>query len=515
MNLLLVSPLLIPLITAAVSLLAWQKRITQRWLAVIGTALLFVATAALLWVVQTRGIQSIQVGDWPFPLGITLVADLFSAIMLVVAGTLALTVAVYSLASMDHPRESFGYYPLYHLQLMGVCGAFLTGDIFNLFVWFEVMLMASFALLALGGERAQLEGAIKYVSINVLSSALFLSGVGLLYGLAGTLNMADLAYKLHQEPPTQPGLLTAVAVLFLISFGIKSALFPLFFWLPASYHRPPVAVSAIFAGLLTKVGVYALIRVFTLLFTQEPALTHTIILVLSGLTMLTGVLGAAAQNEFRRLLSFHIISHIAYMTIGLGRAGQAQPYPEIAVYALAGSLFYIVHHIFVKTNLFLVSGIAYRLQGSYDLKTIGGLYHSRPMLSLLFLIPAFSLAGMPPLSGFFAKLALVQAGLRSQQYLIVGVALLVGLLTLYSMTKVWLLAFWKPAPETSPSAGTAQNSQSSGGGMWGYFVPVTVLATITMFLGLAAGPCFDLAKGAAEQMLNRAEYIEAVGGRQP
>jgi multicomponent Na+:H+ antiporter subunit D len=223
---------------------------------------------------------------------------------------------VYSFASIDVQRESFGYYPLLHILLMGVCGAFLTGDIFNLYVWFEVMLIASFVLLALGGERAQLEGAIKYVTLNLISSAFFLTAVGILYGMIGTLNMADLARQLSTV--AQPGLVMTLAMLFFVAFGIKAALFPLFFWLPASYHTPPVIVSALFAGLLTKVGVYALVRVFTLLFIRDSSYIPTLILVVAGLTMVTGVLGAVAQNEIRRLLSFHIVSQIGYLLMGLG-----------------------------------------------------------------------------------------------------------------------------------------------------------------------------------------------------
>ena len=267
MSVLLILPLLIPLSAAIVSLLAWKSRRAPRVLSVIGSAALFISGLSLLESVRQNGIQAAQMNGWPAPFGITLVADLFSAIMVTIAGFMGLAVAVYSLATMDRQREAFGYYPLLHFLLMGVCGAFLTGDLFNLYVWFEVMLMSSFVLMALGGERAQMEGAIKYVTINLISSAIFLAAVGMLYGVVGTLNMADIAEKLRGAPRLD--LLTTISMLFLIAFGIKAAVCPLFFWLPASYHTPPVAISAIFAGLLTKVGVYALIRVFTLLFIQD------------------------------------------------------------------------------------------------------------------------------------------------------------------------------------------------------------------------------------------------------
>jgi multicomponent Na+:H+ antiporter subunit D len=507
MKALLVLPILIPLVTAAISLLAWRWPTVQRWLGVIGAAALFgVATALLFWV-RSDGIQAMQIGSWPAPYGITVVADLFATIMVLLAGIMGLAVGVYSLASMDSGREAFGYYPLLQVLLAGVCGAFLTGDLFNLYVWFEVMLIASFVLLSLGGERAQLEGAIKYVTLNLLSSALFLTGVGIIYGVVGTLNMADLHVKLQEVPP---GMATTLAMLFLVAFGIKAAAFPLFFWLPASYHTPPVAVSAIFAGLLTKVGVYALIRVFTLLFMSDPGYTYTLILWISGLTMVTGVLGAMAQNEFRRILSFHIVSQIGYMIMGLALFGLATT-PALSILALGGAIFYILHHIIVKTNLFLVSGIVFRLRGTQELKELGGISNAYPGLALLFLIPAMSLAGLPPLSGFFAKLSLVQAGLGLEQYVIVAVALAVSLLTLFSMTKIWTEAFWKPAPGSKD--GREESTHQVSWGSYGLLVtPVVVLAAMTVIIGLGAGPLFNLSVQAAGQLQDPSEYLRVVLG---
>jgi multicomponent Na+:H+ antiporter subunit D len=404
---------------------------------------------------------------------------------------------------MDVQREQFGYYPFFQILLMGVCGAFLTGDIFNLYVWFEVMLVASFVLMALGGERAQTEGAIKYVTLNLMSSAIFLAATGILYGIFGTLNMADLALRVADTG--QQGLVSIIATLFLVAFGIKAAAFPFFFWLPASYHTPPPAVSAIFSGLLTKVGVYVLIRIFTLIFVQDIGYTHTIILVIAGLTMVTGVLGAMAQNEFRRILSFHIISQIGYMIMGLA---------IFTPLALAGSVFYIIHHIIVKTNLFLVSGVVFKLKGTYELKKLGGLYNIYPVLSVLFLIPALSLAGVPPLSGFFAKFVLVKAGLEVGQYVVITAALLVSLLTLFSMSKIWAEVFWKP-PTSNVSNWGRQIEENKGVSVQLLLLPVVVLAAITTIIGLAAEPVFNLALQTAEQLLDRAVYIQAVMGEKP
>lgn len=492
MNSLIVLPILLPLLVGAACVVAWRHVAAQRILTLAGSIVYLVVSVVLLERVASQGIQAVQKGDWIAPFGITLVADMFSAAMVATTGVVTLVIVVYSLGSMDRPREAWGYYPLFNILIMGVSGAFLTGDIFNLFVWFEVLLISSFVLLALGGERAQLEGAIKYVTLNLVASAFFLAAVGILYAMAGSLNMADLSQRLGSA--ADPGLVTALAVLFLVAFGIKGAIFPLFFWLPASYHTPPVAISAIFGGLLTKVGVYALIRVFTLLFLNNVDYTHTIILWVGAVTMVTGVLGAVAQYEFRRLLSFHIVSQIGYMVMGLG---------FFTPLAMAGTVFFIVHNIFVKTNLFLVSGVSHRIHGTYDLKKLGGLYRAHPWVGMLFLLSALSLAGVPPLSGFFGKLVLVKAGLGIEQFVVVAAALGVSLLTLFSMTKIWAEAFWKPLPE-----GTETHAPGAGMGlMLGGIVTLAVLAVV---MGVAAGPFFALAQQAGEQLTNPAPYIEAV-----
>ncbi len=513
MNSLIVTPVLLPLLVAAVLLGFWRHRRIQGWLGVFGMFGLVFAAMLLLASVHEQGIVVMHMGGWRAPFGIALVADLFSAIMVLLAALVGLMVSIYSLATIDNQRESFGYYPLLHFLQMGVCGAFLTGDMFNLYVCFEIMLMSSFVLLCLGSERGQIEGAIKYVTLNLISSAIFLAGVGILYGITGTLNMADLAVKLPAvEDQT---LVTLLAMIFLVTFGIKAAIFPLFFWLPASYHTPRPAVSAIFAGLLTKVGVYALIRVFTLLFTHDFGTTHMIILVLAGLTMLTGVLGAAAQNNFRRILAFHIISQIGYMIMGLGLMAALSWSTSDATYAavrlaLAGSIFYIVHHIIVKTNLFLVSGVVEQLQGTGELQQLGGFYRHWPFLSILFLIPAMSLGGVPPLSGFWSKLILIKSGLELQYYWIVALALLVGLLTLYSMTKIWAEVFWADEPEGREFVSDGTPTHRIASGRVTMFLPIICLATTTVAIGLYAQPVFDIALRAADQLLDANQYVIAV-----
>lgn len=502
MKFLLVLPILIPFLTAILSLLAWNSRRLQRIFSTCGAAALFAAALALFASVWREGIQSTQIGDWPAPFGITVVADLFSASMVVLAGVTALAVVVYSLAAIDSQRERFGYHALLQILVMGVCGAFLTGDIFNLYVWFEVLLIASFVLLQLGGEKAQLEGAIKYVTLNLISSALFLTAIAILYGLVGTLNLADLAIQLKNI--NRQGMLTTLAVLFLLAFGIKAAVFPLFFWLPASYHTPPAPVSAIFAGLLTKVGIYSLIRVFTLLFVHDIGSTHRLLLIIAGLTMVTGILGALVQNELRRVFSFNLVSHIGYMIMGLGL---------FTPLAIAGSVFYAVHDIIVKTSLFLVGGLVYRLRGSYRLRKLGGLYTAHPGVAVLFLVPALSLAGLPPLSGFWGKLILVKAGLDENAYIIASVALVVGLLTLYSMATVWSEVFWKEQPGGDDISNHETQLSSADWAL--YLSPISALALLTVLIGFWPEPFFEFAMRAGEQLIDPSEYIQTVLGNSP
>ncbi len=492
MNILPALPILLSLAGVISTLLAWHRLRLQKILAVLVSGLLLLGNIGLLIVVFRDGIQTYQIGNWIAPYGISLVIDVFSAAMLVMVGLIGLMVTIYSLAAIDPKRTAFGFYPLMFVLLMGVCGAFSTGDIFNLYVWFEVMLMASFVLMALGGERRQIEGSVKYIILNLMASALFLSSTAILYGLTGTLNLADVALQIQRIQPAK--IVNTLALLFLVAFGIKSAIFPLFFWLPASYHTPPVAVTTLFSGLLTKVGVYATVRVFTLLFTREPGFLHPLLLWVAGLTMVTGVLGAAAQYDFRRLLSFHIISQIGYLIMGLGLFNRI---------SLAAMLYFMVHVIVAKSALFMISGLVNSTEGTYNLKKLGGLYHARPGLAVLFLLPALSLAGLPPLSGFFSKLVLVQGGLQEGRYGIVAVSLGVSLLTLFSMTKIWVEVFWKPAPQGS-------RPQPEGRYSWALLAPALVLAVLTVMFGLFAGQLYAVAEQAAVQLLNPHLYIEAV-----
>nr|WP_217430359.1 Na+/H+ antiporter subunit D [Sulfitobacter algicola] len=489
-------PIAIPFLTAIFAFLL-RASPYGRWISVVGSVASLIFSIMLMSIVLREGVIAGQMGNWPAPFGITLVADLLSAVMVLITAITGLAVAIYSMGEVTKRMEQLGYHALFQVLIAGVTGSFLTGDLFNLYVWFEVMLISSFGLLILGGRKEQIDGGIKYVTLNLISTILFLSGIGLLYGITGTLNLADLS--LAVEDVENQGLLTVIAVMFMIAFGVKAAVFPLFFWLPAAYHTPAFSVSAVFAGLLTKVGVYALIRMFTLVFDHDIGFTHTILLWVAGLTMVTGVLGAAAQSDFRKILSFHIISQIGYMILGLAL---------FTPLALMGAVFYLVHHIVVKANLFLIAGVAEKIAGSTELAKIGGLYKSAPLLAILFLIPAFSLAGFPPLSGFWAKYILVSASLEVEGWIIAGVALAVGLLTIYSMTKIWGQAFWPAHPDgIQPKLSHLPMFTRLC-----YLIPIAGLATLTIIIGFFPEPFVQFAERSAAQLLDPTAYVTAVLG---
>ena len=488
---LLVLPIVVPLMTAIALQLLPRRPGLLRGVAFAGALVILVAAVVLFARVQSEGIQVTRIGSWPAPFGITLVADLFSALLVMMVGIIGAAVTGSSFSGVDPRREALGYHALIHVLLMGVSGAFLTGDIFNLYVWFEVTLISSFVLMSLHRTRAQLHAAFIYVALNLLASAFLLTAIGLLYGQAGTLNLADLARTWPGR--RTPALDAALSMLFLTAFGIKAGLFPLFFWLPASYHTPPAAVGALFAGLLTKVGVYSMIRVFTLLFPNPANSVYSVLLVLSTLTMVVGLIGALAQRDLRRVLSFNLVGHIGFTTVGLALWTSA---------ALGASILYILHHMLVIATLFLVAGVFLRQRRTSDLASLGGLYRTHPGVALLAMVPVFSLAGVPPLSGFIAKLGIVAAALEGPHYWVAAVALAVGLLTLLSMARVWDEAFWKPSPTESSAAAPSPRM----------LAPIAALAALTLALSVAAGPAFEISRRAAEQLLHPNEYVRAVLG---
>jgi len=493
---LLTLPIVLPLLGAGVSIIVGRSRTAQRIISLSILTTVTIIAMVLVVRVDQDGAAVVQAGGWPAPIGITLVADRLSAIMLAIASVMLLAVVVYAIGQPGAERNHVGFQSVYLILSAGVAGSFLVGDLFTLFVSFEMMLTASYVLITLGARRDQVRAGMTYVVISLLASSLFLMTLALVYSATGTVNMADLAGAMAE---LSPGLRSAFALMLLVVFGIKAGLFPLFFWLPDAYPTAPSAVTAVFAGLLTKVGVYAILRTQTLLFPAETW-PSDLILWLAGLTMFIGVLGAIAQDDVKRILSFHIISHVGYMVMGIGL---------FTVAGIAGAVFYMAHHIVVMTTLFLTGGLIEHVAGTGQLTKLGELLRKVPVVAVLFLVPALSLAGIPPFSGFIAKFALVGAGTEASSWPIVAVSLVVALLTVFSMMKIWSGAFWGPADE---SPDVEPHAVGALGGPVLMVAPTAVLAALSLFIVVVAGPLYAFSERAAEDLLDASTYIQAVLG---
>lgn len=495
MSNLVVAPIVLPLLTGALLLLAPRHIAWQRTLSLISVILGTVGNAYLIYQVWHEGVQVFFAGNWQAPFGIALVADLTSVAFVFATSLAALAVLLFSFYGLDREREEHYYYAGFHFLLVGVNGSLLTGDIFNLFVFFELMLLASYMLMALGGRPIQLRETLKYALINNVASGFFLLGVAGLYSTYGTLNMADLAVRVSISDSN--GWLSVIAVVFIVVFGLKAAIFPLYFWLPEPYFSGPTPIVAFFGGILTKVGIYTLLRTFTLIFVEDPTFTHQrLLLPLALITMVIGIIGAIAQTDFKRILAFHIVSQIGYMLLG------------IAIFtplAIAGTIIFVLHQMVVKTVLFLTAGAAEQVTGTTDLKRMSGLITTHAPLAVLFLVAALALVGIPPLSGFFGKLTLLQAGIQAERFLSVGIALAVGLGTLFSMIKIFRYSFWG---EQRGERRVAKESPV----FRGLLVPIFVLVVVSAAMGLGAEQLFTYATASAEQLLAADAYIDAVLG---
>jgi multicomponent Na+:H+ antiporter subunit D len=496
---LIILPIIFQMVVAIFLLFMGTKVEWQRYISMGGSIIALLIAIVLFREVWTTDILVTQAGNWKAPFGITFVADTFSALMVLLTAISALAVSIFSGAAISYQRMRFGYFPSFHFLVMGLNGAFLTGDLFNLYVWFEIIIISSFVLITLGGEKAQLEGAVKYVAMNLLASVIFLTAVGVLYGLAGTLNMADLNLKVAAIE--NRGLVNLVAMLFLVGFGIKSAIFPMYFWLPASYHTPPAAVSAIFGGLLTKVGVYALLRVFSLIFIPDTTMSY-VILGIAALTIISGALGALVHKQVQKVFSYLIICHIGYMISGLGMFNYA---------AFTGVIFYLTHDIIVKTNLFMIGGIINKLKGSYEYARLGGLYAQYPRLSLLMAVALFSLVGIPPLSGFWPKVNLIQGGLANEDYISIAVIIFGSFITMFVIAKMWAEVFWKSSSEEDEQAGKPIETWTLRQ-KWSLIFPVVFLAAISLYIGLAAEHVLQVAMKVASELVDTSHYVRMVLG---
>ncbi len=512
-----VMPILLPAVAAALIFVVRPMQL-QRTIA-LGTLFALAAIAATMIItVDVHGIHTVQMGGWDAPIGITLVADRLSTVMLFVSSIVLFAVMWYGISQglrdgdEDDPVAVF--LPVYMLLSMGVNLSFLAGDLFNLYVGFEVFLVASYVLLTLGASPGRVRAGIGYVMVSVASSMVFLFALALIYASVGTVNMAQVGIRMEEIPT---GTRAAIFATLLVAFGIKAAVFPLDAWLPDSYPTAASLVTAVFAGLLTKVGVYAIIRMRSVVFTDGSL--DTLLMWVALLTMIVGIMGALAQNDIKRLLSFTLVSHIGYMIFGIALT---------SVQGLSGAIFYAIHHILVQTSLFLVVGLIERQAGSAQLRRLGSLIYTSPLVAILYFIPALNLGGIPPLSGYLGKVMLIQAGAQQGTWLawvLIAGAVVTSLLTLYAMILVWSKAFLRDrtdAPEGEValarpsnladrySTTTMAEREDPGRVPVGMMASTALLVAASLSITVLAGPISDVTDRAAQSAQDQSIYRDAV-----
>lgn len=489
MSNIIVLPLIVPVITAILLVFLRQNIMIQRILSLCTLGFVIFISVVLLLEVQQQGVMRIDFSGWLPPFGILFVADSFAVLLVFVANIVAAICVVYAFFTIGEHYEKMYFYPFVLLMVAGVNGSFLTGDIFNLFVCFEVMLLASYALISLGGGKVQLREALKYVLINIVASWIFLVALAFLYGTIGTLNMAHISLRVT-EAGADP-LITTVGLVFLIVFSLKAGLL-LFFWLPGSYSVPPTAIAAIFAALLTKVGIYALVRTFTLLFTTNTEVTHTILGIMAGLTILAGCMGALAGRDVRTIASYNVLIGVGFIVAGLAIGTES---------ALQGVIYYLMHDMVVKAMLFLAVGMMIYVTGETLIDNMSGLIRNYPFFGWLFFIMMCSIAGIPPLSGFLGKVLIGQGAIEGGNFVLLGLGFLSSLIVLYSLLRIFLSSFFgetilsiedeKPLPKR-------------------IVLPLTLLSVCTIALGIGAESMVPYVKDAAETLHTPSIYIDAV-----
>lgn len=490
---LVILPVALCIALGAILLMMRGRMHLQPLVAIPGFAVVVLMDALLLAQVVQNGPVTMVMGRWLPPFGIAFTVDVFGALMALTAAIVALCGSVYALHDINDSGRRYGFYPFLMLLLAGVTGAFLTGDIFNLYVWFEVLLISSFGLLILGSEREQIDGAMKYAVLNLIGTTLFLIAVGYLYSIFGTLNMADIAEKARAGIDGAP--LFTLSALFILAFGMKAAAFPVNFWLPASYHTPRIVVSALFAGLLTKVGVYALIRVMVMLLPMGLAGLSGVLAVSAALTMVLGALGAMAQSDLRRMFGYLVISGIGSMMAGVAIGTQA---------GLSGAIVYALHSIVLMTALYLMAGAAARIGGSFSMTGLGGIYATNPWFAGLSLALVFAASGLPPFSGLWPKIMLVEASMKTGSWWLAAAILVSGFLTTIALGRMFLIAYWRPAIDREEEEAPPVSLPA---GMW---LPMIALFALVVFFGVFPDGIIRLAQIAADGILNPQAYLHSV-----
>jgi multicomponent Na+:H+ antiporter subunit D len=500
----------LPLLGAAITLVFGRSPRLQVFVSVASLTAVAVIAAVLLWAVDQGAPLAVSVGGWPVPFGIVLYVDRLAALLVLISSIVLVAVLLFSIGqgaadgADETPISIFN--PSYLILAAGIFNAFIAGDLFNLYVGFEILLVASYVLITLGSTESRIRTGAVYIVVSLVSSIIFLAAIAMIYGALGTVNMAQIAQRMGELPQETQLVLHLMLV---AAFGIKAAIFPVSFWLPDSYPTAPAPVTAVFAGLLTKVGVYALIRTETQLFASNDI--NMLLLIIALATMIVGVLGAVAQAELKRILSFTLVSHVGYMIFGLAIATPA---------AIGATVYYIVHHIIVQTTLFLAVGLIERRAGSTSILRVKGLLKAAPLLAVLYFVPAINLGGLPPFSGFIGKFALFDAaaevGTPIMIVLIFG-GILTSLLTLYALMRAWNLAFWREeedSTETEARTSYLGNAPAADEQQERRRIPkIMTVATggmvgVTLMLTVFAGPLYALCASIGESLLQPVNLVQ-------
>lgn len=483
-------PIVLPLIAGVLAALFHKKlkivRIYAQVLTVINTGVV----AYILYYVHQNGSVVLESGDWMAPFGIVLVADMLSITLVLTTNIVALACIFYAPKSLSQKQEEFYFYTFYFLLISGVSGAFITGDLFNLFVFFEVLLMASYGMIVLGGEKVQLRESLKYVLINLFSSMLFVTTIAFLYSVVGTVNMAQIAERVGEVEQT--GILTTIGILLFFVFGTKAALFPLYYWLPRPYIAPNPVVSALFGALLTKVGIYSLLRVFSLIFIHERDITHEFFIWIAAFTLIFGSIGALSTNNIKLIVAYNIIPAVGFMLLGIGVYNST---------GFSGTVYYLINDMIIKAALFLLVGAIAYLAGTSDLRKIRGLIHHYPLLGWMFFISAFVLAGIPPFSGFIGKLVILQGTMEADKIIVAIIGLGSSLLILLSVMRIFIRGFWGEKDESiTPNRKAAR----------GFIAPIAFLLFFSVLLGVGAEWFYPSIEGIGDYLMNPENYIESI-----
>src|SRR5690625_629632 len=483
-----VMPIIIPLLAGILVAFFHKKLHIARFLSKLFIIISFAITSYITYIIFNGNPIILETGSWEAPYGIIFVADSLSIVLVLTTNILALACIFIAPYLVSERKEKFYFYTFIFFLISGVSGAFLTGDLFNLFVFFEVLLMASYGLIVLGGNKIQLRESLKYVLINLFSSIVFVTTVAFIYAIVGTVNMAHIAERVQEVE--QQGVLTTIAIVLFFVFGTKAALFPLYYWMPKSYIVPNPVVSALFGALLTKVGVYSIIRVYTLIFNIDISFTRELFLIIAGFSMLFGVIGALSTSNIKLLIAYNVIPSIGFILLGLAVFNES---------GISGSVYYLIHDMIIKTVLFLIVGVITYVVGTANLREMGGLIHIYPGLGWILFIAAFVLAGIPPFSGFIGKLLLLQGAFEGEHIIIIIVGLLTSLLILYSVMKIFIHGFWGERKD-----GLTRKSTK------GLLFPIVFLLIFSVFLGIGAEFIYPYIDATGAYLLDPDLYINSV-----